>query len=109
MKQGEFTQLYIHLVFSVKNRKALLDKNIRHRVFEYMSAIITAMGHKSLIISGVNDHVHSLLGLNPIVTISNTVHDVKEAQHFLLTVKNYARGSSHGRRVTELFLTVGRN
>ena len=40
MKPGVYTQLYVQLVFAVKNRDAVLDKNIRSRVFEYMSGII---------------------------------------------------------------------
>ena len=36
MKPGTFTQMYVHLVFAVKNRDAVLTKDIRSRVFEYM-------------------------------------------------------------------------
>jgi putative transposase len=77
MKPGTFTQLYIHLVFAVKNRETVLSKNIRNRVFEYMSGIANNMKHKSIIINGVTDHVHILLGLNPAISISDTVHDLK--------------------------------
>jgi hypothetical protein len=41
MKPGTFTQFYVQLVFAVKNRDAVLHKNIQKRVFEYMSGIIT--------------------------------------------------------------------
>lgn len=58
MKPGAFTQLYLQLVFAVKNRDAVLHKDIRARVFEYMSGIITNMNHKSIIVGGVADHVH---------------------------------------------------
>jgi hypothetical protein len=36
MKPGTFTQMYVQLVFAVQNRDAVLSKEIRHRVFEYM-------------------------------------------------------------------------
>ena len=58
MKPGTFTQLYVQLVFAVRNREAALNRNIRKRVFEYMSGIITEMKHKSIIVNGVSDHVH---------------------------------------------------
>ena len=35
------------------------------------------MKHKSIIVNGVSNHVHILLGLNPSKSISDTVHDIK--------------------------------
>jgi len=37
MKPGTFTQMYVQLVFAVKNRDAQLTMDIRARVFEYIS------------------------------------------------------------------------
>jgi REP element-mobilizing transposase RayT len=79
MKPGTFTQLYIQLVFAVKYRRALLHESIQAHVFEYMSGILTNLNHKSIIVNGVEDHVHILFGLNPAVSISDTVHDVKRS------------------------------
>ena len=77
MKPGAFTQILIHLIFAVKNREAVLKKETRPRVFEYLSGVCSNLGHKSLIVNGYLDHVHLLFGLNPKVSISDTVHDVK--------------------------------
>ena len=41
MKPGTFTQMYVQVVFAVKNRDAVFTKDIRKRVFEYMSGITT--------------------------------------------------------------------
>lgn len=79
MKPGSYTQMYVHLVFAVKHRKAALTKDIRSRVFEYMSGIITTMNHKSIIVNGVANHVHILIGLNPSVSVSDTVRDIKRS------------------------------
>ena len=79
MKPGTFTQIYVQIVFAVKNRDALLHKNIRNRVFEYMSGIITEMKHKSIIVNGVSNHVHILIGLNPTKSVSETVHAIKRS------------------------------
>jgi putative transposase len=35
------------------------------------------MKHISLIVNGVSDHIHILIGLNPSISISDTVHDIK--------------------------------
>jgi REP element-mobilizing transposase RayT len=84
MKPGTFTQMYVQLVFAVKNRDAELKKYFRGRVFEYMSGIITNLKHKSIIINGTSNHVHILLGLNPSVSISDTVHDIKRSSSLLI-------------------------
>jgi REP element-mobilizing transposase RayT len=84
MKPGTFTQMYVQLVFAVKNRDAVLKEDFRKRVFEYMSGIITNMKHKSLIINGTSNHVHILFGLNPSVSVSDTVHDIKRSSSLFI-------------------------
>jgi len=77
MKPGTFTQMYVQIVFAVRYRENVLTKEIRPRVFEYVSAIVTNLHHKSIIVNGYTDHIHIFLGLNPSVSISDTVHDIK--------------------------------
>jgi putative transposase len=92
MKPGTFTQQYVHLIFAIKNREAALDKNIRNRVFEYISGIITGMKHKSIIVNGVSDHVHILIGLNPSISISDTVHDIKRSSSLFINKEKLCKG-----------------
>jgi REP element-mobilizing transposase RayT len=79
MKPGTFTQINVQLVFAVKNRETALRKEIRPHVFKYMSGILTNQKHKSIIINGLSNHVHILLGLNPSISVSDTVHEVKRS------------------------------
>jgi putative transposase len=58
MKPNTYTKIYIQLVFAVENREAGLNKVIRPKVFEYLSDILTNLGHKSIIVNGVSNHVH---------------------------------------------------
>jgi len=92
MKPGTFTQLYIQLVFAVRNRDAVLTKNIRSHVFEYISGIITGMKHKSIIVNGVSNHVHIFLGLNPNISISDTVHDIKRNSSLFINQEKLCPG-----------------
>lgn len=92
MKPGTFTQLYVQLVFAVNNREALLHKNIRNRVFEYISGIISEMKHKSIIVNGVSNHVHILLGLNPSKSISDTVHGIKRSTSLFINNEKLCLG-----------------
>lgn len=106
MKPGSFTQLYVQLVFAVKNRDTVLNKEIRYRVFEYISGIISEMGHKSIIVNGVSNHVHIFIGLNPSKSISDTVHYIKEVQHCSSTMRNCVPENFHGRRAMTDLLTA---
>jgi len=92
MKPGTFTQMYVQLVIAVRNRDAVLTKDIRKRVFEYMSGIITNLKHKSIIINGTSNHVHILLGLNPSISVSDTVHDIKRSSSLFINNEKLCSG-----------------
>ena len=92
MKPGVFTQLYTHLVFAVKYRERLLKKEIRADVFSYISGIITNRKHKSIIINGVSDHIHILIGLNPNDKISDLVATIKRSSSTHINQQNWFRG-----------------
>lgn len=72
-----YTQLYVHIVFAVKNREPLIKKDWRDRLYHYITAIVQNHGHKMLSIGGVEDHIHLLIGLNPTEALSNLVKELK--------------------------------
>ena len=92
MKPGTFTQIYIQLVFSPKHMDRLLIEQYRPRIFEYLSGIITNLGHKSIIINGVSDHVHLFLGLNPKISISETVKELKRSSGIFINEQRFFHG-----------------
>jgi REP element-mobilizing transposase RayT len=92
MKPGSFTQIYIQLVFSPKHREYLLIEKIRPRILEYMSGIVTNLGHKSIIINGVPDHVHLFIGLNPKISISESVKELKRSSTIFINDKRLVAG-----------------
>ena len=92
MKPGTFTQIYVQLVFAVKNRDAVLSKEIRNYVFKYMSGILTNMKHKSIIVNGTSNHVHILLGLNPSISVSDTVHGIKRSSSLFINKEKLCIG-----------------
>lgn len=72
-----FTQIYIQVVIVVKRRENLLLKPWREEVFKYMAGIIRNKNQKPIIINGVSDHVHLLIGLRPSMALSDLIRDVK--------------------------------
>src|SRR5256885_16933674 len=72
-----YSQIYIQLVFAVRGRESLIDKEWREELFKYVSGILANKGIKLLAIGGVGDHIHILISLPPDVALSNLVRDVK--------------------------------
>jgi REP element-mobilizing transposase RayT len=92
MKPGTFTQLHVQLVFAVRYREHLLGNIYRKEIFSYISGIVSNIGHKSLIINGYSDHVHIFLGLNPSVSISDTVSVIKKSSGHFINEKKWFAG-----------------
>ena len=74
-----YKKVYIHLVFAVKNRNSLLEKEWRSSVFRYISGIVSERGHYSLSVGGYNDHVHILFDYNLKELIPDLVREIKKA------------------------------
>ncbi|OFY66424.1 MAG: transposase [Bacteroidetes bacterium RIFCSPLOWO2_02_FULL_36_8] len=91
MKPGSFTKLYIQLVFAVKYRECLIHENFSTELYKYISGIISGKDHKSIIVNGMPDHIHVFLGLNPNVSISDTVRDIKRSSSLFINVTDWLR------------------
>lgn len=72
-----YSQLYIHVVFSVQQRAPLINKRWRDRLFQYITAIVQNHGHKMLAIGGVEDHIHIFFNFKPSESLSNLIKEVK--------------------------------
>ena len=72
-----YTQLYIHIVFSVKGRQPLIPKKHKTELHKYINGIITNKKQKLIQIHSMPDHIHILVGITPDTAISNLVRDIK--------------------------------
>jgi putative transposase len=84
-----FTQVYIHLVFAVKNREKLIADTWKKELYDYISGIIHRQGQRLLIINGIADHVHLLISLRPNISISELVRDIKANSSRFIREKNF--------------------
>lgn len=89
---GTFHQIYLQYVFAVKGRQNLLLKPWRDDVFKYMSGIITNKGQKAIIVNGVSDHVHVLVGLQPSQCPSDLIRDVKNNSSNFINEQKFVKG-----------------
>jgi len=54
-------KILLHVVFSTKERRPFLkDQVLREGVYRYLGGIVTHLDCQSLIVGGVEDHVHLL-------------------------------------------------
>jgi len=72
-----YHQIYLQTVFAVKYRKAVLDKAWRSQLFGVIGNLINETGCKTIIVNGIEDHVHCLLGLKPVISVSDLMKTVK--------------------------------
>lgn len=72
-----YSQINIHAVFTVQGRENLLKKEIRDRIFEYLSGIMKGMGLFPLAVNGVEDHVHIFFELRPDISVSKALQGIK--------------------------------
>ena len=69
--------LHFHLIFSTKDRLALMHKDWRGRLHTYMGGIINDLGGIPITIGGVEDHVHLLVGLRATHRLADVLRDLK--------------------------------
>ncbi len=72
-----YTQIHIHAIFAVKNRKCLIHESWRNDLYRYISGIIHNQGHRLLAINGMPDHIHIFFGMRPDQSLSDLMQDIK--------------------------------
>ena len=72
-----YHQIYLQTVFAVKYRKAMIKKEWQSKLFGVIGNLINESKCKTLIVNGVEDHVHCLIGLRPAVSVSDLMKSVK--------------------------------
>lgn len=68
----------IHLVYSTKHRQPWLIDNIREQLFAYQAGIFRQWESPSLVIGGIEDHVHALFSLSKNYALKRIVEEVKK-------------------------------
>lgn len=72
-----YTQLYVHVVFAVKNRDSLIHTEIEEQLYPYLGGACKNRGHHLRAIGGMPDHLHMLIGMSPTESVSEMVKYLK--------------------------------
>jgi REP element-mobilizing transposase RayT len=74
----------VHVIFSTKNRKKSLSKELQSKLWPYMAGISHNHGFEAIKIGGAVDHVHALLLLPPTLPLAKAVQLLKgSSSHWL--------------------------
>ena len=71
--------LYIHVIWCVACREALLTRPVRRVLFMQMQKEAAEKGIKIVVMGGVEDHVHCLLQLMPAQNLAQVVRTIRSS------------------------------
>lgn len=84
--------VYVHLVFSTKERRPFLkDDVIRASLHPYLGGISKQLGCAPIIVGGVEDHVHLLARFGRTITQAEWVKELKRASNLWLKKEHHLR------------------
>ncbi len=79
-----YIRVWIHLVWSTKNREPTLRSNIRGKVFQHIRGNAKEKKIRIDCINGIVDHIHLLVSLSADRALSKMVQLIKgEASHWV--------------------------
>ncbi|MBN2347359.1 MAG: IS200/IS605 family transposase [Bacteroidales bacterium] len=72
------SKVYVHITFSTKYRKALIDNKIKSSLFEYLGGICKGLECNPVKIGGHIDHVHVLCTLSRKIAQMKLLEELKK-------------------------------
>ena len=86
-----YTQIHLQLIFVVKYRAAMIDKKWKDELYKYITGIIQGNKHKLVIINGVENHIHILIGYRPHQSLSDLMQDIKGQSSKWINEKKFTK------------------
>lgn len=86
-----YSQIYIQIVFSVRNRKALIHESWETELYKYITGIIQNKGQKLIAINGMPDHIHIFIGMKPNCCLSDLVREIKKSSNSFINEKQFTK------------------
>ena len=74
-----FSKIYLHLVFSTKDRRKIIPKDRKEDLHAYLAGILNNLNSHALEINSMPDHVHILFNLSKTLSASKLVEQLKSS------------------------------
>jgi putative transposase len=72
-----YSNLLSHVVFSTKDRRPLIDPDLKPRLLGYINGIVDESGGRVLSLNAMPDHLHMLWELPPAKSLSASMRVLK--------------------------------
>jgi putative transposase len=72
-----FTKNHLHVVFSTKERRRSISKEVQPQLWSYLAGICKNQKMVPVAVGGIQDHVHLLFHLPPTLTLSKAISLIK--------------------------------
>ena len=83
-----YSQIYIHVIFSVTGWQNLIKSKYKSELHKYIIGIIRNKNQKLMAINSMPDHIHILVSIDPQISISEFVRDIKSNSSRFINSKN---------------------
>ena len=70
-------KLYVHVIFSTKNRRPFIDREIENALYRYLGGICNGLECFPIKIGGHKDHVHILSQFSKKITVIKFLEELK--------------------------------
>ncbi len=89
------SQIYVHVVFSTKQREPLLPPPVREHLHAYLATVLKNHGSPALKIGGTGDHVHALFRLSKNDSLAKIVEEIKTSSSKWLKTQGRGLANFH--------------
>jgi REP element-mobilizing transposase RayT len=70
----------------------LIRPKFKEELYKYITGIVRNQGQKLIVINGVEDHLHMLIGLRPAMALADLIRDVKADSSNFVNDNKWVRG-----------------
>jgi len=89
------SKLYVHLIFSTKNREPTLLASLRPRLHAYLATVLKNRDCPAVKVGGVSDHVHLLFSLSKNLALAKAVEEIKTSSSKWVKTQQRGLGGFH--------------
>ena len=86
-----YTQIHLQIVFAVKYRDCVIHYSWKNELYKYITGIVKTNNHKMISINGMPDHIHILIGMRPVQSVSQLLQDIKGSSSKWVNDKNFLK------------------
>jgi len=72
-----YSQIFLQTVFAVKYRRAIINKEWQGKLFSVIGNLINESNCTTIIVNGVEDHLHCFFRIKPAISVSELMKSVK--------------------------------